>query len=54
MARQKKPTLTPEAKRFFVAAGSRGGKKRTAGMSKAERSELGKKAARARWAKKNG
>ena len=46
--------LTPEAKRYFAEAGRRGGKKRTGAMSKRERSELAKKAARARWAQRKG
>jgi hypothetical protein len=45
--------LTPEAKRFFVEAGSRGAKKRNAGMTKAQRSERARAAARARWGKKS-
>jgi hypothetical protein len=36
---------------FFVEAGRRGGKKAMAKLTKAERSELGRKGATARWKK---
>jgi len=38
---------------FFKETGKQGGKKRAAGMSAAERSASAKKAAKARWDKKN-
>ena len=43
--------LNPEALAFFREHGSHGGKKRTAAMTKKQRSELARKAAQARWKK---
>jgi hypothetical protein len=53
MVRPKKPTLSPEAKEFFKAAGKRGGKKRFEGMSKKDRVEFARKGVEARLAKKS-
>ena len=40
-----------EMMEFFKATGKKGGKKRAAGMTAAERSASAKKAAKARWKK---
>jgi hypothetical protein len=54
MAKKKREPAMPEAARaFFVDAGKRGAKKRFAGLSKDERSQLNRKAALARWKKKS-
>jgi hypothetical protein len=44
--------LTKEAREFFARAGRKGAKLRQQKLSPAERKEIAKNAAKARWAKK--
>jgi general stress protein YciG len=52
MAKKRKFGSLTEMEQFFKQTGAEGGKARAAKLTKAELTEIGKKGAAARWAKK--